>query len=249
MRTHILSQITLWSSLLLAAMPMSPAGAAEPAAAAEGVFRVKPSDDFEVTGDGKNPAWSKTEWVRVPLRTKDKLDYQTRVKMLYSPTGVYVLFDAADKKLSATMKEDNGPLWMEDILEVFLWPDEEYPVYFEYEISPLGYELPILVPNFDGKIMGWLPWFYGGDRKVRKATAVTGGPKESGAAISGWTAEVFIPYDLLKPLRNVPPKPGTQWRANFFRMDYDDGKDTHWTWMPVEKDFHEYKRFGKLVFE
>ena len=30
---------------------------------------------------------------------------------------------------------------------MFLWPDERDQLYFEYEISPLGYELPIIVPN------------------------------------------------------------------------------------------------------
>jgi len=38
-----------------------------------------------------------------------------------------------------------------DVFEFFLWPDERYPVYFEYEISPLGHELPILIPNFGGQ--------------------------------------------------------------------------------------------------
>jgi hypothetical protein len=122
-------------------------------------------------------------------------------------------------------------------------------VYFEYEISPLGSELPILVPNFNGKFLGWRPWHYEGGRKTRKATAVTGGPKQPRAAITGWTAEVFIPYELLSPLANVPPEPGASWRANFYRVDYDDGKTTRWTWAPVGTSFHEFQKFGKLVFD
>ena len=73
--------------------------------------------------------------------------YETRVKVLYSPTGLYVLMDATDRRLTATMKEDFLDLWNEDVFEFFLWPDEKQPVYFEYEISPLGFELPILVPE------------------------------------------------------------------------------------------------------
>ena len=41
---------------------------------------------------------------------------------------------------------------------------------------------------------------------------ITGGPKQSGATIQGWRAEFFIPYAVLRPLQNVPPKPGTSWR-------------------------------------
>jgi len=73
--------------------------------------------------------------------------------------------------------------------------------------------------------------------------------KKSKASIAGWTAEFFIPYELLKPLLNVPPKAGASWRANFYRMDYDDGHVTGWNWAPVGRSFHEYQKFGTLVFE
>ena len=152
--------------------------------------------------------------------------YDTRFKVLYSTTGLYFLMEGTDRKLTATMAEDFMDLWNEDVFEVFLWTDERYPVYFEYEISPLNHELPILVPNFGGQFLGWRPWHFERDRLTRKATAIIGGPKEPHASIEGWRAEFFIPYTLLKPLQNVPPKAGTRWRANFYRMDHDDGK-TH----------------------
>jgi hypothetical protein len=156
--------------------------------------------------------------------------------------------DATDRKLTSTMTEDFMHLWTEDVFEVFLWTDERYPVYFEYEISPLNRELPIIIPNFEGKFLGWRPWDYDGDRRIRKATSVSGGPKQSGAAIQGWRAEFFIPYALLRPLQNVPPVPGTRWRANFYRMDHDDGKHTQWDWARVGDSFHEYQKFGDLIF-
>src|SRR5262249_23843398 len=153
-------------------------------------------------------------------------------------TGLYVLFDAADTKLTSTMTEDFQNLWLEDVFEVFLWPDDRDPVYFEYEISPLGRELPILIPNFDGKFLGWRPWHYEGGRRTPRATAAVGGELKSGAAVSGWRAEVFLPYELLTPLRNVPPRPGTRWRANFYRMDYDGAERQGWDWARVGPSFH-----------
>ena len=53
---------------------------------------------------------------------------------------------------------------------------------------------------------------------------------KSGGDITGWTAEVFVPYALLEPLGNVPPRPKTRWRANFYRVDYDDGQGIGWDW-------------------
>jgi predicted TIM-barrel fold metal-dependent hydrolase len=210
-------------------------------------MHVRPTEDFELTGDGSAKEWKQSEWQ--PLHRRAGPDHETRFKVLYSKTGLYVLMDAADRKLTATIREDFQDLWKEDVFEVFLWPDDRHNLYFEYEISPLGVELPILVPNIEGKFLGWRPWHYDGDRRTRKATSVVGGPMRSGAQIKRWHAEVFIPYELLRPLTNVPPRPGFEWRANFYRMDYDDERPASWDWARVGNSFHEFQKFGVLVFE
>ncbi len=206
------------------------------------------TEDFDFTGDGSAPAWERANWVPLNRRGDAGLEYETRVKVLYSMTGLYVLMDGTDARITATMAEDFLDLWHEDVFEVFLWTDEAYPVYFEYEISPLGYELPILIPNFGGEFLGWRPWHYEGERRTRRATAALGGPRESGASITGWRAEVFIPWALLEPLQNVPPRPGSVWRANFYRVDHDAEPPTAWSWAPVTGTFHEFERFGVLRF-
>jgi hypothetical protein len=216
--------------------------------AARPQLTVKPVEDFEVTGAGDHAAWKAIEWTPMRRRQEDGHPFDTRFKVAYSKTGLYVLMDGTDRRLTATMAEDYMDLWNEDVYEVFLWTDERHPVYFEYEISPLNRELPILIPNFGGQFLGWRPWHYEGDRTTRKATSIVGGPKESGASIQGWRAEFLIPYTLLRPLQNVPPKPGTRWRANFYRMDHDDGKRTQWEWARVGPSFHEYEKFGDLIF-
>src|SRR5262245_19307647 len=220
-----------------------------PERAAPRELRVRLTEDFEVTGDGSAAAWKKAEWEPLHARAAANHPYEARFKALYSKTGLYVLMDATDKKITATMTEDFSNLWTEDVFEVFLWPDERDTVYFEYEISPLNVELPILVPNLGGRARGWRPWHYDGPRKVRKATSAVGGPLKSGADVTGWRAEFLIPYELLTPLRNVPPRSGTRWRANFYRMDYDGGKVTGWDWARVGPSFHEFQKFGTLVFE
>ena len=213
------------------------------------MLRVRRTEDFAVNGAGDTSAWEKAAWEPLHRRTADGHPYKTRFKMLYSETGLYVLMEGEDRTITATMNEDFLDLWKEDVFEFFLWPDERYPVYFEYEISPLGQELPIIIPNFGGRFLGWRPWHYEGPRQTQKATTVTGGAKRSGARVTGWKAEVFVPYELLKPLQSVPPQPGTRWRANLYRVDYDDGRSTSWDWARVGPSFHEFDKFGTLVFE
>jgi hypothetical protein len=209
---------------------------------------VRATEDFEFK-DGSEKSWAAAEWVALNQRPNAQHKYTARFKTLYSTTGIYFLFDGSDSKLTATMTEDFDDLWTEDVFEVFLWPDEAHPIYFEYEISPLNKELPILVPNFGGKFLGWRPWNFEGERKTRTRISITGGEAKSGAVIKGWSAEVFIPFALLEPLQNVPPKPGTKWRANVYRVDYDDDQMTQWDWARVGPSFHEFKKFGTLIFE
>ncbi len=221
---------------------------------------VKATADFEITGDGKHEAWTKTEWQSLYRRNGAGLPLleeaanKTRMKLLYSAKGLYVLFEGADAKLTASIDRDFANLWEEDCFELFLWPDEKQPSYFEYEISPLNHELPLLISSQDGQRRRWQPWYFdqdGGEatRKVRRATSTTGGEKKSGSTITGWQAELFIPYGMLQPLPNVPPKPGTHWRANFYRVDHDDKQTTGWSWVPVRGSFHDLEKFGTLAFQ
>ncbi|MCC5927658.1 MAG: carbohydrate-binding family 9-like protein [Cyclobacteriaceae bacterium] len=210
---------------------------------------IKKTKDFEPDGQGEAENWKETSWVSLPLSKKSFEEFETRLKVLYSEKGMYFLFECEDDLLNATMTEDYADLWLEDVVEVFLWPDEHFPVYFEYEISPLGYELPIIVPNKDGHFLGWKPWKYGGDRKILRATSVRGGEKESMAAIESWTAEFFIPFELLKPLIQKTPASGEKWKANFYRIDYKNDQMQTWSWRNTYGSFHKTEYFDWIEFE
>jgi hypothetical protein len=212
-------------------------------------LRIKKTLDFDISGDGASEMWKNTDWVQLPLRKGQEQGYQTDVKVQHSNTGLYFLFRCQDKKLTASLEEDFLDLYREDVVEVFIWPDERYPLYFEYELSPLNHELPLLIPNIEGNIYGWRPWHYETERLTRHATAVQGGKKESGSLIEGWTAEFFIPYILLRPLGNLPPHSGSRMRVNMYRCDYDSGEMNYWSWKPVENHFHEHPKFGFFIFE
>ena len=214
----------------------------------ENAITVKHTNDFELSGDGKNKAWSVASWNVLPV-TEGTDGRQTRYKVLYSGTGIYFLFHNEDEILTASKSADFERLWQEDVAEVFLWPDTTQTVYFEYEISPLNFELPILIPNLNGKFLGWLPWEYNGERRTRHLTSTEGGTKKTGSKINAWYAEFFIPYKLLTPLNNVPPDKNTVWRANMYRVDYDNKRTTEWSWKKTDTNFHQFSKFGKLIFE
>jgi hypothetical protein len=209
---------------------------------------VKPVDDFELDGTGNASAWNAAEWLPL-LPIKGIGTYQSRAKIVYSKLGIYCLFDCVDQLLTCTDLKDNDNLYNEDVVEAFFWPEESQHLYLEYELSPLGMELPLIIPNNGGEFFGWTPWHYTGDRRVRRATAIRGGEKSAGATVAGWSAEFFIPFALMPGFRNVPPKPGTIWRANFYRIDYDRNEQTLFAWsVGVQNTFHDFKQFGTLKF-
>jgi hypothetical protein len=133
-----------------------------------------------------------------------------------------------------------------------LYSDTGIYFLFRYELSPLNYELPLLVSKTNRGQSHWVPFEYsyseGDSRKAIHKTSATGGMLASGEIIDEWKAEFFIPFELLIPLKNRIPESGTTWRANMYRVDYDYGS-TSWTWQPVTTNFHDIYNYGTLVFE
>jgi hypothetical protein len=206
---------------------------------------VRQTSDFEVDGKGSHANWEKSDWVPLKQLDEHTVNYATKFKILYSLNGVYVLFEGLDNKVTTDYKEDFGNLFNADVFEVFFHTDPSLPLYFEYEINALNKELVLLIPHLEKGVMGWTPWHYEGDRKVQKNVFI----QERNGKMEKWTAEMFFPFKLLSPLGNVPPAKGSCWNANFYRLDYDGGKMTKFAWSPVEKSFHEFKRYGTIVFE
>lgn len=230
--------------------------------AQEKAITVKKTTDFAITGDGSDNAWGTTAWHMITQRNSNELknagwyitenrltiadiQYQTRFKILYSDKGIYCLYECQDSLITATIKEDFGDLFNEDVVEAFFWPDTAQVVYFEYELSPRNYELPLIIFNKNGNANGWLPFYYrGGRRTVHAVKLNTAGAEKRFT----WTAEFFIPYALLSSLNNMPPAKGSTWRANFYRIDYDR-EPVYSSWQLTRGSYHDPEKFGLLQFE
>jgi hypothetical protein len=205
--------------------------------------------DFPLNGKGDQMQWAKTRWHPLQQIDGGAPGYATQFKILYSQTGVYVLLQGEDSKITVQRTGDFEDIFNADVFEVFFHPEPATPLYFEYEINALGNELVLLVPNLNGRFMGWRPWHYEGNRKVQQRVCVEGGEAVPGGTIRSWSAEIFFPFALLAPLDNVPPTRGTCWKANFCRLDYDTGRMIKWSWSPIRISFHEFQAYKTIVFQ
>jgi hypothetical protein len=205
--------------------------------------------DFSISGNGSNSQWDKAEWNKLIKLDPEGEQYPSRFKILYSTSGIYILFEGEDKKVTTKFDKDFDNLFEGDVFEVFFHPDPKIPLYLEYEINQLNKELVLIIPNLNGKMYGWIPWHYQNERKVVKNVSIEGGKMMEGGTLTSWSAELFFPYALFSPLSNVPPISGTVWNANFYRLDYDSGRMVKWAWAPIDQSFHEYKKFQPIKFE
>ena len=207
-------------------------------------LRVNKVLPFEIDGAGTNASWNTTNWVNLIQLDSSSLQYPSKFKILYTDSGVYVLFSGLDKKITSPYKNDFEDLFRADVFEVFFHPEPSTPIYLEYEINAYYAELVLLVPNLSKKTFGWAPWKYTGKKKVVKKVKV----HEQNNEMYKWTAELYFPFKLFIPLQNLDVKKGVCWNANFYRLDYDDTKMVKWAWSPIVKSFHEFEKYGVIQF-
>ncbi len=212
---------------------------------------VERCDDFEITGNGSNEFWNRAEWNPLTKIDKGDRDYETRFKVLASPSGIYILFYGEDDRITTENYNDMDKIWNGDVFEVFFHPDPKEKVYYEYEVNQFEKQLVLTISGSDGGL-AWVPFNeYGTDRYgIMNKVEITGGARELDGKIESWSAEVFLSYKSLGLLPDVPPKSGTVWNANFCRLDHDSGKTAKWSWTPtIESSFHELDKFRSIIFK
>jgi Carbohydrate-binding family 9 len=211
---------------------------------------VRKCRDFNLTGSGNHIEWGKAVWHLLTKLDSGERDYESRFKILYSGKGIYLLFNGEDEKIATQSDQDFGNIYEGDAFEVFFHTNPLVPKYFEYEINQLNKELILVITKVNNKGYLWAPWHYENAKQIYRIVDIVGGKMEKGSSIRSWSAEIFLPFDLLDLLANVPPLSGTVWNANFCRLDYDSGKMIKWSWSPrVRNSFHELEAFRSIKFE
>jgi hypothetical protein len=164
---------------------------------------------------------------------------ETSVAAYYDDDFLTIVFQACDDEVVATYLGHDEPLWQEDVVEVFLSPAGPTP-YFEIEVNPLGTTFDARIDSPDGvraTMVTDLSWtcadlFAALRRDDRRA----------------WYTVIRLPFASI----GARPRPGNEWRANFFRIDRSNAHgDCFSAWQPTMKtppDFHVAAAFGALRF-
>lgn len=198
-----------------------------------------------LTGDPEGP-WADADSLEVDSWPWDtELDRQdTTARVLYDDDAVSVQYVCEDDHIEAEATELNGSVWQDSCVEFFAAPPEAS-----------GYL------NFEGNCCGTFLMGHGpADERthieaataaeVAVETSIEEPTKTPGPEDDGWWLAVRLPYSALSTLvgAEVAPEPGTEWRANCYRIG---GGTEHAAWNPVdapEPDFHRPDSFGRFRF-
>jgi hypothetical protein len=223
--------------------------------------------------DGRldDAAWQGAPWtaafVDIEGDDRPRPRFQTRAKMLWDDGFFYVAFDAEEPDLWGTLTDRDAIVYNDNDVEVFVDPDGDSHNYYELELNPLGtvFDLMLVQPYRDGgpPIIAW------DAAGLRSAAACRGTLNRTGDRDEGWTAEVALPWRVLRETApgKRPPRAGEQWRVNFSRvewqLDLKDGRYSrkidpatgkpaaadNWVWSPQGAvDMHMPERWGYVQF-
>jgi len=87
---------------------------------------------------------------------------------------------------------------------------------------------------------------------LKTAVSLKGTPNKSDDTDKGWSVEIAIPWTAFTSRLPVePPKPGTDWRVNFSRVEWKAGqpREDNWVWSPQGAvNMHIPEMWGYLRF-
>jgi hypothetical protein len=201
--------------------------------------------------DGKldEAAWKDAPSTGDFVRTIDGLpaDQKTTAKVLWDDKNLYVAFDCADKDVWTTLDKHDDKLWTQEAVEMFIDADGDGKTYVELQVNPKNATFDSYLASYRKNENDW-------NSGMKTAVKVDGTIEDRKDTDKGWTVEMAIPLadamGKLKEMKNVPPKVGTEWHVNFFRLDMPAGRPQQGTgWSPpMVGDFHALDRFGVLAF-
>ncbi len=205
-----------------------------------------------------NAEWDKAPWngiasIELKNYMGNRPDHfpKTLAKMAYDDLAVYLVFRVEDRFVKAVCAENQGPVYKDSCVEFFFTPEEDVENgYFNLEMNCGG----TLLFHHKGKMEG--RGTHVSTEHIDQIQVAHSLPKIIDPEIveqTNWVVEYRIPLSMLANYHHIQkPKPGTIWRANFYKCA-DATTHPHWlTWAPVEfprPNFHLPEFFGILEFQ
>ncbi len=216
------------------------------------------ADELIIDGQLNEATWEKADWTpdfqdiqgpAFPLP-----DYQTKTKILWSDSMIYIGAYLEESHIWANITEDEKVMYYDNDFEVFIDPNGDNHNYYEYEFNALNkkWDLFLKWPYRDS-LKPDLAWNCKG---LKHEVQIYGSINQTNDLDSAWTIEVAIPiHQMASEL-----KANDVWRMNFSRVQWEteiiDGKyvkkkqpENNWVWSPTWAiNMHRPEYWGFVQF-
>lgn len=203
-----------------------------------------------VDGKADDPAWK--DALRITefrlLRTYEKPTEETVVRFCYDDDFLYVLFECADPDVFALYEERDDRIWESDAVELFFKPDENNPIYYEFEVAPNNALFDARMVNTgSGGFKRWASW----NCDIQTATTIQGTLNDWSDRDESYTVEIAIPLETFKETIGARPLKGQSWRFAAVRVDLSvtlEKEERSTTANVPEGDIHQKDGYFTLTF-
>jgi hypothetical protein len=220
-------------------------------------------------GNINDQAWQSAAWSKnfrdIEGDKKPLPPLQTRMKMLWNDTCLFIAAELIEPHVWATLREHDEIIFHDNDFEVFIDPDNNTHHYYEIEVNALNTIFDLFMPkpyrNQSGAMINW------DLTRLQSAVQIRGTLNKSSDTDSSWTVEMAIPFQsVFTGNKSKPPLEGEIWRINFSRVEWDaeivNGKyvkikdatgkfrpEHNWVWSPQGVvNMHFPERWGYLQF-
>lgn len=213
-----------------------------------------------ITIDGllDEPAWDEAAPITflIPVTHEEPLS-RTEARLFWDENFLYIGFQAWDHDVASTHTERDSATWKDDVLEAFLRPHPDKPVYYNFEINAFGtvYDAENQQPGGAPgpgqrrRVQSRRDWDCGG---LRHAVHIEGTINSPGDKDQYWTLEMAIPFAALPALGGKAPQNGDRWEINLARYDYSvylpNGKELSASAPLQAVNFHALEDYAGMRF-
>ncbi|MEO8480441.1 MAG: carbohydrate-binding family 9-like protein [Gemmatimonadota bacterium] len=178
-----------------------------------------------IDGSFDEPAWAAVPpsepFVDIEGARRPAPTHETRVRMMWDDSTLYIAATVIEPDLWGTITERDAVIFHDNDFEWFIDPDGDGLRYFEFEVNALGTVWDLFLPKpyrDGGKAVD--AWDIEGLRSAVRLNGTLNDPSDRDV---GWTVEMAIPWTAFADSgrTTIPPTPGTTWRINFSRVQWD----------------------------
>ncbi|MDQ4139939.1 MAG: carbohydrate-binding family 9-like protein, partial [Bacteroidota bacterium] len=178
----------------------------------------------KIDGNLNEGIWQSAPWTDyftdIEGSKKPKPTWNTRVKMVWNDTCLFIAAELQEPHVWATLKQHDAIIYHDNDFEVFIDPDNDTHHYYEIEVNAYNtiFDLFMTRPYRNGG-QAMIPWRAEG---LRSAVQVQGTINNPNDTDKGWTVEMAIPLRILTFNGKAKlPEEGSAWRINFSRVQWE----------------------------